>query len=229
MTPLFRFVSGRRPLCHPTSGSSRGMAPRLFVASTGRKVQMQSAGSGHWYLDRGLLPRPAREKGRGMSDARHQTTPRWPHRGARGHLRARLHRDGVAMLRTASLLSKMPLMPTRLRQRCASSWPRAAPGLAVPPICSACSQMSPRRAGGDRHRIDPVAQQPSGAGRPAAACPDVPADARDRDRLQPRGPRRPPDHQDPRDPTTYRQHRQRERWGGGIIWKWLKRSLQCRR
>src|SRR5262245_66500264 len=52
---------GKTPaLAIPPSGSSRGMAPRLFVASTGRKVQMQSAGSGHWSTDRGLCDKPTK-------------------------------------------------------------------------------------------------------------------------------------------------------------------------
>src|SRR5262249_18370438 len=37
----------------PPSGSiARGDGSRLFVALVGRKVQMQSVGSGRWYLDR---------------------------------------------------------------------------------------------------------------------------------------------------------------------------------
>jgi hypothetical protein len=64
VTPQFRFVLARRPLLPSHLRlNRRGMAPRLFVASAGRKVQWQD--QGHWYPDRPggsdiMAPRPAR-------------------------------------------------------------------------------------------------------------------------------------------------------------------------
>src|SRR5262245_43090933 len=55
------------------------MAPRLFVASAGRKVQMQSAGSGHWYPDRGLRHKPTKVGGLSLQPGTvHCTNTRFP-------------------------------------------------------------------------------------------------------------------------------------------------------